>query len=88
MFVYARLGVRLDHFTGFQWYEGARVAAGDLRPGDLVFFSPQSYGPGHVGIYRGGGTFIHAPHTGDVVKISRLDEPWYRANYMGAVRPS
>ena len=44
------------------------VAYGDLQPGDLVFFS----GLGHVGIYIGGGQFIHAPHTGDVVKISSL----------------
>ena len=44
-----------------------------LAPGDLVFFS----GLGHVGIYIGGGQFVHAPHTGDVVKISSLAEHWY-----------
>ena len=38
----------------------------ELQPGDLVFFD----GLGHVGIYVGGGSFIHAPHTGDVVKVS------------------
>ena len=41
---------------------------------------------GHVGIYIGGGSFIHAPHTGDVVKISSLSDSWYAANYQGAVR--
>ena len=41
----------------------------ELQAGDLVFFN----GLGHVGIYIGGGSFIHAPHTGDVVKISSLD---------------
>ena len=43
------------------------VSRSDLQPGDLVFFD----GLGHVGIYIGGGQFIHAPHTGDVVKIAR-----------------
>ena len=41
-----------------------------LEPGDLVFFD----GLGHVGIYIGGGEFVHAPHTGDVVKVSSLDD--------------
>ena len=49
------------------------------QPGDLVFFD----GLGHVGIYIGGGQFIHAPHTGDVVKISSLSDSWYAATYVG-----
>ena len=53
-----------------------------LEPGDLVFFD----GLGHVGIYIGGGQFIHAPHTGDVVKISSLSDSWYAATYVGARR--
>jgi cell wall-associated NlpC family hydrolase len=40
----------------------------DLRPGDLVFFD----GLGHVGIYAGDGRYIHAPQTGDVVRVDRL----------------
>ena len=55
------------------------VAYGDLQPGDLVFFS----GLGHVGIYIGGGQFIHAPHTGDVVKISNMSD---HGGYVGARR--
>ncbi|MGZ8708170.1 MAG: C40 family peptidase, partial [Gaiellaceae bacterium] len=50
----------------------------DLQAGDLVFFS----GLGHVGIYIGGGQYIHAPHTGDVVKISSI----YRSGWVGAKR--
>ena len=49
---------------------GVPVSRGQLQPGDLVFFD----GLGHVGIYVGGGSFIHAPHTGDVVKISSIGE--------------
>ena len=52
---------------------GVSVSRDELQPGDLVFFG----GLGHVGIYIGGGQFIHAPHTGDVVKISSLSESWY-----------
>jgi cell wall-associated NlpC family hydrolase len=87
MYVYARLGIELSHFTGDQWYEGARIPAEQLQPGDLVFFHPKSYGPGHEGLYIGDGKFVHAPHTGDVVKISSLSEPGYALSYMGAVRP-
>jgi cell wall-associated NlpC family hydrolase len=83
MWVYAQLGIHLDHYTGSQWNAGPHVAYSDLAPGDLVFFEP---GIGHVGIYIGNGEFIHAPHTGTVVQISSLSDAWYSAEYQGAVR--
>ena len=83
MWVYAQLGIHLDHYTGSQWTAGPHVPYDQLAPGDLVFFEP---GIGHVGIYIGGGSFIHAPHTGDVVRISSLSEAWYASEYQGAVR--
>jgi len=67
-YVYAQVGVSLPHYTGAQWNVGVPVSRSDLEPGDLVFFD----GLGHVGIYIGGNEFIHAPHTGDVVKISSI----------------
>ena len=82
MYVFAQLGVSLPHYTGAQWNMGVPVARGDLQPGDLVFFD----GLGHVGIYIGGDQFVHAPHTGDVVKVSSLDEGWYASSYVGARR--
>jgi cell wall-associated NlpC family hydrolase len=82
MYVYAQMGVSLPHYTGAQWQMGVPVAYNDLQPGDLVFFD----GLGHVGIYIGGGEFIHAPHTGDVVRIDSLSEAWYAATYDGARR--
>jgi cell wall-associated NlpC family hydrolase len=85
MLVYGKLGVSLDHYAAFQWLEGARVAPADLQPGDLVFFDMETDGPGHVGMYIGGGEFIQAPHTGDFVKISTLAS--YASKYVGAVRP-
>jgi len=78
-YVYAQVGVSLPHNAAAQYGYGTPVAYSDLQPGDLVFFS----GLGHVGIYIGGGQFIHAPHTGDVVKISSLSE---HGGYVGARR--
>jgi cell wall-associated NlpC family hydrolase len=81
MYVYAQVGVSLPHNAAAQYGYGAPVSQGDLQPGDLVFFD----GLGHVGLYIGGGQFIHAPHTGDVVKISSLTG-WYASTYVGARR--
>jgi cell wall-associated NlpC family hydrolase len=81
-YVYGQVGVSLPHYTGAQWNVGVPVSRSDLQPGDLVFFD----GLGHVGIYVGGGQFIHAPHSGDVVKISSLGESWYSSTYVGARR--
>ncbi len=50
-------------------------------PGDLVFYRADL---GHMGMYIGGGQYIHAPQTGDVVKISSMST---RDDYQGAVRP-
>ncbi len=82
MYVYAQLGVSLPHHAASQYSSGVPVSYDQLAPGDLVFFD----GLGHVGIYIGGGQFIHAPHTGDVVKISSLSDSWYAATYVGARR--
>jgi cell wall-associated NlpC family hydrolase len=81
-YVYSQVGVSLPHYTGAQWNAGVPVSSSDLQPGDLVFFD----GLGHVGIYIGGGEFIHAPHTGDVVRIDSLNSGWYAATYDGARR--
>ena len=84
LYAYGKAGIYLPHYTGDQWNQGRHVAQSDLRPGDLVFFNTD--GPlGHEGMYLGGGEFIHAPHTGDVVKISSLSG-YYQQTYAGAVR--
>ena len=87
MYVYRQLGIDLLHFSGAQYHEGTPVPIDALAPGDLVFFRPGPLGPGHVGMYVGGGRFIQAPHSGDVVKISSLSDFGYAARYVGAVRP-
>ncbi len=83
MYVYGQMGVSVPHNAAMQYNTvGTYVSRDQLEPGDLVFFD----GLGHVGIYIGGGEFIHSPHTGDVVKISSLDDSWYSATYVGAKR--
>lgn len=80
-FVYGHFGFALPHYSGAQWGLGHPVSRAGLRPGDLVFFS----GLGHVGLYIGGGRFIHAPHTGTSVEIDSLSGS-YGAGYDGARR--
>jgi cell wall-associated NlpC family hydrolase len=69
-FAYATAGVALPHSSGMQSRIGTPVRRADLQPGDLVFFhSPVS----HVGMYIGNGQMVHAPTTGDVVRIANVD---------------
>jgi cell wall-associated NlpC family hydrolase/outer membrane murein-binding lipoprotein Lpp len=79
-YVYAQVGISLPHHAASMYGHGVPVSSDDLQPADLVFFS----GLGHMGMYIGGGQFIHAPHTGDVVKISSMSERW--SSYVGARR--
>jgi cell wall-associated NlpC family hydrolase len=81
MYVYAHFGVSLPHSSYAQYGYGSPVSRSQLQPGDLVFFD----GLGHVGIYVGGGSFIHAPHTGDVVKVSSMTG-WYASTFVGGRR--
>jgi cell wall-associated NlpC family hydrolase len=84
MYVFAQVGISLPHYTVAQYNypNSVSVPRDQLQPGDLVFFA----GLGHVGIYVGNGQFIHAPHTGDVVRIDSLSEGWYSSEYDGAKR--
>jgi len=87
MYVYGLLGIKLPHYSGFQWYAGPHVEASRLQPGDIVFFHASANGPQHEGIYIGSGEFIHAPHSGDFVKVSSLYDAQYALTYVGAMRP-
>jgi NlpC/P60 family len=87
MYIYGLLGIRLPHYSGYQWFAGPRIPRDQLQPGDIVFFHPSANGPQHEGMYIGAGEFIEAPQTGDVVKISSLYDTQYALSYVGAVRP-
>lgn len=67
------IGVRLAHYSGSIGSGGRAVSKADRQPGDVVCYS------GHVGIYVGDGYMIHAPQTGDVVRVVKVyGSPWYR----------
>jgi cell wall-associated NlpC family hydrolase len=80
MYVYAQLGISLPHYAAAQYQLGTPVDRSQLLPGDLVFFDALD----HVGIYIGNGQFVHAPQTGDVVKITALAD--FGNGYVGARR--
>jgi cell wall-associated NlpC family hydrolase len=80
MYVYAQIGISLPHYAAAQYQLGTPVDRSQLQPGDLVFFDALD----HVGIYIGNGQFVHAPQTGDVVKITALSD--FGDGYVGARR--
>jgi peptidoglycan hydrolase CwlO-like protein len=80
MYVMRQHGVSLPHHAASQFLLGEKVAPSDLRAGDLVFFGSPVY---HVGMYIGGGYFVHAPRTGDFIKVSPLAD---RHDFVGARR--
>jgi cell wall-associated NlpC family hydrolase len=85
MWAYAHVGVTVDHWTGFQWNEGAHIPLSDLRAGDLVFFATDTNDANtihHVGMYIGNGQMVEAPYTGANVRISNA----FRSDLIGAVR--
>ena len=76
---YAQVGISLPHYASAQYAMGTPVPMDALEPGDLISF----HGSGHIGMYIGGGQYVHAPQTGDVVKVSTLAD---RSDHDGAVR--
>ncbi len=86
LYAWAQVGVYLPHYSGYQYFSGKHVAAGDLQPGDLLFYAYNTSDPGtihHVAIYMGGGKMIQSPQSGSYVMIS----PMRWSGYIGATRP-
>lgn len=69
LYAYAQVGITLGHYTGSQYNAGTHVSMSQLKPGDLVFFHSDLH---HMGMYIGNGKMVHAPQTGDVVKIAPM----------------
>jgi hypothetical protein len=61
--------LKLPRTSETQWQVGDEISLAEARPGDLLFGNWQSGGPGHVAIYIGNGQMVHAPQTGDVVRV-------------------
>ena len=76
---YAQVGISLPHYAAAQYSMGTPVPMDALEPGDLISF----HGSGHIGMYIGGGQYVHAPQTGEVVKVPTLAD---RSDADGAVR--
>ena len=85
-YVFGQHGVWLPRVTADQFAIGEMVPRGDLRPGDLVFFSTVAPGPSHVGISLGRNEFVHAPTERGVVRVERLTSSYWSRRYVGARR--
>ncbi len=79
-YCFRQVGISISRVSSSQYYDGTPVSRSDLQPGDMVFFGSDIH---HVGMYIGDGLYVHAPRTGDVVKVSSLSS---RGDYFGACR--
>ena len=84
-YVYKNTVCSIERVAQAQFDPTTRVSRDELLPGDLVFFGSSAYSISHVGIYVGDGQFIHAPHTGDVVKYDSLSGS-YATRFQGGGR--
>lgn len=85
--VYRSLGYKLPRTAAEQSRIGSAVSKGSLKAGDLVFFrTNRSRRINHVGIYIGGGKFIHASSGGGKVQTNSLSEGYYNNRYAGGRR--
>jgi cell wall-associated NlpC family hydrolase len=82
-YVYGTLGIALPRTVRDQYRIGAPVSRATLAAGDVVFFDRLR----HNGIYIGNNRVVHASRTGDGVKVSALDEDWFKQRWVGARRP-
>lgn len=85
-YVFSQYGVTLPRLTRDQYRVGRPIAAEDVRPGDLVFFTTVTPGASHVGVAVGRDQFVHAPSARGVVRVERLTERYWARRYLGARR--
>jgi cell wall-associated NlpC family hydrolase len=85
-FVFRQHHVSLPRTVAEQFVIGHRVPVRDLAAGDLVFFTTVRPGASHVGIALGDGTFVHAPVSGGVIRIDRLNTPYWQSRVLGGTR--
>jgi cell wall-associated NlpC family hydrolase len=71
MYAWKAAGVNLRHYTVWQYQDTKRVSREDLRPGDLVFYYGDMH---HMGMFVGNGWLLHAPTSGDFVRMKRMDD--------------
>ena len=85
-YIYSQFGISLPRMSDGQFEVGRAISGDNLLPGDLVFFTTYETGASHVGIYLGGGLFIHASSAAGEVTITPLGKSYYQERYLGARR--
>lgn len=85
-FSYKNAGVAVPRTTDALRHASAMIQPPALRRGDLVFFNQEGKKYGHLGIYVGGGEFVHAPSSGGRVRRDSLHSPYWRKHFSEARR--
>lgn len=85
-FSYGQAGVKLPRSTEDQLRASSPIPVSSLERGDLIFFDQEGRKKSHVGIYLGGGKFVHAPSSGKQVRVDRLDAPYWKRHLAEARR--
>jgi murein DD-endopeptidase len=86
LYAYERVGIAIPRTAAAQQRAARAVPAAELAPGDLVFFHIRARAVDHVGIYSGGGRFIHAPRAGHAVEYADLYRGFYARRFVSAGR--
>lgn len=84
-YVYTKNGISIPRSTTMQYKKGKKIPLRVAQPGDLVFFSNQSSGVSHVGIFVGNDTFIHAPSSGKVIRYDLISNPYWKRRFVATV---
>lgn len=85
-YVYRQAGIDLPRTADLQFLVGRTVSPSVLQPGDLVYFTTYEPGASHVGIYIGGGKFIHTSFSQGIVSIADMNDSYFVQRYYGAKR--
>ncbi len=86
LYVHGRVGLAIPRTAAEQQHAARPVPLAQILPGDLVFFRIRKRGIDHVGIYTGGGQFVHAPHAGGAVSAADLSAGYYARHIVSAGR--
>ena len=84
--VYNLCGLSIPRTSRDQFKAGDSVIKDNLKDGDLVFFGASADKINHVGIYVGGGKFVHAPRQGEEIRITEVNESYFEKRFVGARR--
>ncbi len=85
-YCYGQAGEKVPRTTVAQHRDGIWESIRNIRPGDLIFFKERGISSSHVGIYIGHGDFVHAPTTGQPVRIDSLFNPYWRRHFVSVRR--